>query len=90
MKLIRDGEKGGREGGGMGVGDEGGGWCGGGRGKCTYRYTVTTRTSSDESPFSVSLIVRDRVTIQCPQTTTCFLYFKTKESRSGIEPRAVC
>ena len=41
----------------------------------TYRYTVTTRMScikmgSDESHFNVSLIVRDKVTRQCPQTTT--------------------
>ena len=41
----------------------------------TYRYTVTTRTTcikmgSDESHFNVSLIVRDNVTRQCPQTTT--------------------
>ena len=41
----------------------------------TYRYTVTTRMTcikmgSDESHFSVSLIVRDKVTRQCPQTTT--------------------
>ena len=39
----------------------------------TYRYTVTTRTTkmgSDESHFNVSLIVRDKVTRQCPQTAT--------------------
>ena len=42
----------------------------------TYRYTVTTRMTSafkvgsDESRFNVSLIVRDKVTRQCPQTTT--------------------
>ena len=38
----------------------------------TYRYTVTTRMTpalSDESHFNVSLIVRDKVTRQCPQTT---------------------
>ena len=39
----------------------------------TYRYTVTTRMNcikmgSDESHFNVSLIVRDKVTRQCPQT----------------------
>ena len=33
----------------------------------TYRYTVTT---SDESHLNVSLIVRDKATRQCPQTTT--------------------
>ena len=67
------------------------GYGGGGRGRVyTYRYTVTTRMTcvkmrSDESHFNVSLIVvRDKVTRQCPQTTT----LKRKESRSGIEPRS--
>ena len=52
------------------------GYGGGGRGRVyTYRYTVTTRKTcikmgSDESHFNVSLIVRDKVTRQCPQTTT--------------------
>ena len=61
--LIRDGEKGE---GGMEVG---------GRGRIyPYCYTVTTRMTcikmgSDESHFNVSLIVRDKVTRQCPQTT---------------------
>ena len=51
------------------------GYGGGGRGRVyTYRYTVTTRMTcikigSDESHFNVSLIVRDKVTRQCPQTT---------------------
>ena len=47
----------------------------------TYCYTVTTRMTcikmgSDESRFNVSLIVRDKVTRPCPQTTT----LKRKES----------
>ena len=42
------------------------------------------KIGSDESHFNVSLIVRDKVTRQCPQTTT---FLKRKESRSGIEPR---
>ena len=77
--LIRDGEKGRR------------GDGGGGRGRLhTYRYTVTTRMTcikmgSDEGHFNVSLIVRDKVTRQCPQTTT---FLNRKESRSGIEPRS--
>ena len=51
------------------------GYGGGGRGRVyTYRYTVTTRMicikiGSDESHFNVSLIVRDKVTRQCPETT---------------------
>ena len=38
----------------------------------TYCYTVTTciKMGSDESHFNVSLIVRDKVTRQCPQITT--------------------
>ena len=41
----------------------------------TYSYIVTTRDSCikmgrDESCFNVSVIVRDKVTRQCPQTTT--------------------
>ena len=51
---------------------------------------VTTRMTcikmgSDENHFNVSLIARDKVTRQCPQTTT---FSKRKESRSGIEPRS--
>ena len=64
---------------------------GGGRGRVyTYRYTVTTRVTcikmgSYESHFNVSLVVRDKVKRQCPQTTT----FEELESRSGIEPRSL-
>ena len=43
------------------------------------------KMGSDESHFNVSLIVRDKVTRQCPQTTT---FLKRKESRSGVEPRS--
>ena len=52
------------------------GYGGGGTGRVyTYRYTVTTRMTcikmgSDESHFNVLLIVRDKVTRQCPQTAT--------------------
>ena len=65
----------------MEVGEEGG---------YTYRYTVnhqndpSIKMESNESHFNVSLIVRVKVTRQCPQTTT---FLKRKESRSGIEPR---
>ena len=38
--------------------------------------------NSDESHFNVSLIVRDKVTRQCQQSTTIL---KRKESRCGIE-----
>ena len=43
------------------------------------------KMGSDESHFNVSLTVRDKVTRQCPQTTT---FLKRRESRSGIEPRS--
>ena len=42
------------------------------------------KMGSDESRFNVSLIVRDKVTGQCPQTT---IFLKRKESRNGIDPR---
>ena len=64
------------------------GYGGRGRGRLyTYRYTVTIRMTcikmgSDESHFNVSLTARDKVTRQCPQTTT---FLKSKESRTGIE-----
>ena len=45
------------------------------------------KRGSDESHFNVSLIVRDKVTRPCPQTTT---FLKRKETRSGIEPRPFC
>ena len=48
----------------------------------TYRYTVT-----DESHFNVSLIVMNKVTGQCPQTTT-FLKRKRAEAVSNRGPFA--
>ena len=45
------------------------------------------KMSSDESHFNVSLIVRDKITKQCPQTTT---FLNRRESRSGVEPRPFC
>ena len=60
--LIRDGERGS---GGMEVGE---------RDiislHCHHRNDSCIRMGSDESHFNVSLIVRDRITRQCPQTTT--------------------
>ena len=80
--LIRDGEKG--VGGGTGYG-------GGGREMIHYRYTVTTRMTpalrwvcSDESHFNVSLIVRDRVTRRCPQTTTFEEKGEPKQTRTVV------
>ena len=77
MRLIRDGEK--------------GGWSWG-RGRLyTYRYTVTTRMipalrwAAMRAILMFQQEVMDKVTGQCPQTTT---FLKRKESRSGIEPRS--
>ena len=71
--------------GGRGYGD-------GGRGRLyTYRYTVTTRMTcikmgSDESHFNVSLIVKDKVTRQCPQTTTFEEKGEPKRYRTEVIP----
>ena len=57
----------------------------------TYRYIVTTRITSALTWAAMRAIlmfqyeVMDKVTRQCPQTTT---FLKRKESRSGIEPRS--
>ena len=65
MRLIRDGEKGVR------------GYGGGGRGRlyilslhCHHQNDSCIKMGSDESHFNVSLTVRDKVTRQCPQTTS--------------------
>ena len=57
----------------------------------TYRYTVTIRMTcikmaSDESRFNVSLIVRDQVTRQCPQTTACEDKGEPKRYRTEVLP----
>ena len=58
----------------------------------TYRYTVTTRTipalrwASMRAILMFQLDVMDKVTRQCPQTTTIL---KRKDSRSGMEPRSL-
>ena len=51
---------------------------------CHHQNDSCINAGSDESHFNVSLIVRDKVTRQCLQTTT---FFKKKESRSEIKPR---
>ena len=57
----------------------------------TYRYTVTTRMTyikmgSDESHFNVSLIVRDKVTRPCPQTTSFKEKGEPKRYRTEVLP----
>ena len=68
------------------------GYGGVGRGRVyTYRYTVTTRMAcikmgSDESHFHVSLIVMDKVTGPCPQTTTFEEKGEPKRYRTEVLP----
>ena len=45
---------------------------------CHHQNGSCIKMGSDESHFNVSLLVRDKVTRQCPQTTTIL---KRKESR---------
>ena len=72
-----------------------GGGGGGGRGRSyTYRYTVTTRMIPElrwaamRAILMFQLEVMDKVTRQCPQTTT---FLKRKESRgpSAYQPNAL-
>ena len=49
---------------------------------CHHQNDSCIKMGSDGSHFNVSLIVRDKVTRQCPQTTQAFL--KRKESRKRI------
>ena len=66
IRLIRDGKNGGEE----------GVWGGGEREiiylslHCHHQNDSCIKMDSDESHFNVSLIVRDKVTRQCPQITT--------------------
>ena len=54
---------------------------------CHHQNDSCINMGSDESHFNVSLIVRDKDTRSCPQTTT---FLKRKKSRSRIEPRPFC
>ena len=70
----------------------GGGNEGGGRGRLyTHRYTgchhqnhSCIKIGSDESHSNVSLIVRDTVTRQCPQTTTLEEKGEPKRNQSEV------
>ena len=55
----------------------------------TYRYTVTTRVApalrwAAMRAINVSLIVRDKVTGQCPQTTTFEEKGEPKRNRTEV------
>ena len=60
----------------------------------TATLSVTTdqndsciKMGSDENHFNVSLIVRDKLTRQCPQTT---IFEEKGQSRSGFDPWSLC
>ena len=54
---------------------------------CHHQNDSCIKDGSDDSNFYTSLIVKDKVTRQCPQSTT---FLKRKESRSGIESMYFC
>ena len=71
MRLIRDGEKVG--GGGIYLSLH-----------CHHQNDFCIKVGSDESHFDVSLIVRDKVTRQCPQTTTFEVKGEPKQIRNEV------
>ena len=75
IKLIRDGENGGVEGGGIYLSPH-----------CHQQKVSYIKTGSIESHFNVSLIVRDKVARQSSQIT---IFLKRRESRSRIEPTSL-
>ena len=81
MRLIRDREKGGK-----------GVWRWGKREviylSLHYHYQSDSciKMGSDESHFNVSLIVRDKFTRQCPQTTTFEEKGEPKRYRTEVLP----
>ena len=53
---------------------------------CHHQNDLCTKVGSDESHFNVSLIVRDKVTRQCPQTTTSEEKGEPKLIRTEVPP----
>ena len=51
---------------------------------CHYQNDCCVKMGSDESHFNVSLIMRDTVTIQCPQTTTFEESREQKRNRTEV------
>ena len=51
---------------------------------CHYQNDFCIEMGSDESHFNVSLIVRDEVTRQCPQTTTFEEKVEPKWNRTEV------
>ena len=55
-------------------------------GHCHHQNDSCIKMGSDKNHFNVSLIVRDKVTRQYPQTQL----LKRKEGQSGFEPMSLC
>ena len=53
---------------------------------CHHQNDFCIKVGSDESHFNVSLIVRSKVTRQCPQTTTCEEKGEPKRIRTEAPP----
>ena len=53
---------------------------------CHQQNDFCVKMGSDESHFNVSLIVRDKVTTQCPQTTTFEEKREPKRYRTEVLP----
>ena len=53
---------------------------------CHHQNDSCIKMGSDESHFNVSLIVRDKVTRQCPQTTTFKEKGEPKRCRTEVLP----
>ena len=51
---------------------------------CHHQNDSCIKMGSDESHFNVSLIVRDKVTRQCPQTTTSEEKGELKQIRTEV------
>ena len=76
-------------------------WGGGGRGMevgkreiiylwlhCHHQNDSCIKMGSDERHFNASLIARDKVTRQCPQTTNLFRTERRAEAESNLGPSA--
>ena len=53
--------------------------------RCHHQNDFCIKVGSDKSHFNVFISVRDKVTRQCPQTTT----FEEKGEPNGFEPRSL-
>ena len=52
--------------------------------RCHHQNNSCIKMDSDESHFTVSLIVRDKITRQCPQTTTFEVKGELKRIRTEV------